>query len=77
MTTSLVPNQVIAYATVAVFLFSVVFALINADTLISTVEVVDGKTGLLIGGVGGSLVMALLLNVRDIYQFFFRKVPKT
>ena len=76
MATSLTPNYVIAYATVAIFLFSVVYALFNAGTLISTVEVVDGKTGLLIGGVGGSLVMALLLNVRDIYQFFFRKVPK-
>lgn len=75
--TNLIPNHIIAFATVAVFLFCVTFAVVNAETLIDLVEVQDPKTALVMGGIGGTLVTALLLNVRDIYQFFFRKTPST
>lgn len=74
--TQLIPNYLIAFATIGVFLFAVVFSLLNANTLITAIEVVDPKTALVVGGVGGMIITALLLNVRDIYQYFFRKNPK-
>lgn len=73
----LIPNHIFAGATIAVFLFLCVFSVLNAETLINMVEVEDPKVALLVGGVGGTLITALLLNVRDVYQFFFRKVPST
>ena len=72
----LVPNIVIAFATVGVFLFSVVFVLYNAESLISVIETQEPSTAAIMGGIGGTIITALLLNVRDIYQFFFRKAPK-
>ena len=71
----LLPNYIFAGATIGVFLFLCVFALTNADTLISTVSTTDPETALIMGGVGGTLITALLMNVRDVYQFFFRVSP--
>ncbi len=73
----LIPNIAIAFATVGVFLFAVVFSLYNAESLINMVETQEPETALIIGGIGGTIITALLMNVRDIYQFFFRKAPKT
>ena len=74
--TRLIPNYLIAFATIGVFLFTVVYSLLHSNTLISTIEIVDPKTALVVGGVGGMIITALLLNVRDIYLYFYKKNPK-
>lgn len=73
--TKLIPNYIFAGATIGVFLFAAVFSLLNADTLISNIETQDPQTAFIVGGVGGTIITALLLNVRDIYLFFFKKTP--
>jgi len=73
----LIPNYVFAGATIATFLFACIFALYNADTLITVIEgsAISTGTALVLGGVGGALLTALIVITKDVYQFFFRTSP--
>ena len=75
--TRLIPNYIFAGATIGTFLFACIFALYNADTLITIIDedALTTGTALALGGVGGALLTALIVCTKDIYQFFFRTAP--
>lgn len=71
----LVPNYIFAGATIAVFLFAAIFVLLNAQDLI--VQIPDNpEQALILGGVGGAIITALIVVTKDVYTYFFRKNPE-
>lgn len=64
----LTTRNILALATAAVFLWTIVFTLINLD-VISNLIATDATAA----GISGLLVGAFLVTVKDVYQFFFRK----
>lgn len=71
----LTTRNIIALATVAVFLYGGIFALENANELVTQVENEDPKTAFVLGGAGGALLTALVLVSKEVYFFYFRKKP--
>ena len=71
----LIPNYIYAAMFFAVFLWGCTFVLLNWEELVTDVTNLDTDQALIVGGVGGALISALILNVKDIVQFFFRTAP--
>jgi|APSaa5957512535_1039671.scaffolds.fasta_scaffold109678_2 hypothetical protein len=73
----LIPNYIFAGMFFSVFLFGCVYALVNWQTLGGEIETLSAGEALVLGGVGGSLITALIVIVKDWAQFFTRTTPST
>lgn len=68
----LTTRNIMALATTGVFLFSVVYSLINSDVVIATID--EAPKGVILGG--GIIIGTFVAVVKDVYSFFFRKAQK-
>lgn len=71
----LIPNYLFAGMFFSVFLFGCVYALLNWNEIGGEIADLSAGEALVIGGVGGSLITALIVIVKDWSQFFTRTTP--
>ena len=71
----LIPNYIVAFAIIGTFLWATGYSLVNADTLLDVISTDDPKVNLVIGGVGGTLITALIFVVKEVTSYLFRKNP--
>ena len=70
----LIPNHILAAAIIGVFLFAVIYVLFNFDTFVVEIPE-DPTTALVVGGIGGTIITALIVIVKEVTTFYFRKTP--
>ena len=65
----LTTRNIVTLATVATFLFAVVFSLLNAEVIIETID--EAPNGVVLGG--GIIIGTFVAVVKDVYTFYYRK----